>query len=342
MITRRRLVFLTLILLFPLASVKAQERKPKFYLTGGERVVFYGDSITEQRLYTSFVESYVLTRFPNMKVTFVQSGWGGDRVSGGGRSGGIERRLERDVIPYKPTVITIMLGMNDGAYQPFNHSSFETYAAGYDKIVKLLKQALPGAQLTLIEPSPYDDVTRPPLFVEGYNSVLIRFGQFVKELAKREKFKAADLNTPVVAALRTANLSDAALAQKIFPDRVHPTQSGHLLMAAALLKAWNAPSLVSFVEIDAVGEANARTENTQVSELAMNAGALSWVQTDRALPMPLEIKDALLALAIHSSDVVESLDKQVLRVKNLVQSNYVLMIDGERIADFKGRTGERG
>src|SRR2546423_1107391 len=35
-----------------------------FYLKDGDRVVFYGDSITDQRLYTAFTESYVITRFP--------------------------------------------------------------------------------------------------------------------------------------------------------------------------------------------------------------------------------------------------------------------------------------
>src|SRR5579875_2218523 len=89
-----------------------------FYLKQNDRVVFYGDSITDQRLYTTFVETYVVTRFPNMKVSFVHSGWGGDRVSGGG-GGPIDRRLERDVFAYKPTVVTVMLGMNDASYQPF-------------------------------------------------------------------------------------------------------------------------------------------------------------------------------------------------------------------------------
>src|SRR6266498_3373981 len=84
-----------------------------FSLHDGDRVLFYGDSITDQRRYTSFVETYVVTRFPKLDVRFVHSGWGGDRVSGGG-GGPIDVRLWRDVLPYKPTVITLMLGMNDG------------------------------------------------------------------------------------------------------------------------------------------------------------------------------------------------------------------------------------
>src|SRR6266478_2967716 len=74
-----------------------------FYLKDGDRVVFYGDSITDQRLYTVFTETYVLTRFPRLHVRFVHSGWGGDKVTGGGGRA-IDLRLRRDVFAYKPTV----------------------------------------------------------------------------------------------------------------------------------------------------------------------------------------------------------------------------------------------
>src|SRR6266498_4504416 len=95
------------------AFVALQARAQSFALKDGDRVVFYGDSITDQRLYTTFTETYVLTRFPAMKIAFTHSGWGGDRVSGGG-GGPASLRLERDVFAYKPTVLTVMLGMNDG------------------------------------------------------------------------------------------------------------------------------------------------------------------------------------------------------------------------------------
>src|SRR2546428_12498836 len=93
------------------AFAALQARAQSFALKEGDRVVFYGDSITDQRLYTTFTETYVLTRFPKLDVSFVHSGWGGDRVTGGG-GGPIDLRLHRDVMAYKPTVITIMLGMN--------------------------------------------------------------------------------------------------------------------------------------------------------------------------------------------------------------------------------------
>jgi hypothetical protein len=43
----------------------AHPERTDFELKDGDRVVFYGDSITEQRLYTTYVEQYVLTRYPD-------------------------------------------------------------------------------------------------------------------------------------------------------------------------------------------------------------------------------------------------------------------------------------
>src|SRR5438132_4798462 len=49
-----------------------------FFIKDGDRVVFLGDSITEQRLYTTYIEAYALTRYPKWKLSFRNTGWGGD------------------------------------------------------------------------------------------------------------------------------------------------------------------------------------------------------------------------------------------------------------------------
>lgn len=317
------------LLLLLVAAAQAQDG---FYLKNGDRVVFYGDSITDQRLYTTFVESYVLTRFPKLDVSFVHSGWGGDRVTGGG-GGTIDVRLPRDVVAYKPTVVTVMLGMNDGRYRAFDQQIFETYANGYQKIVQRLKSDLPGVRMTLIQPSPYDDVTRAPMFEGGYNAVLVRYSQFVKELAAKEKVDVADLNTAVVAALKKANATDAANAQKIIADRIHPGPGGHWLMAAELLKAWKAPAVVSTVELDAAKGSVVRVENTQAADLK-NEGGLTWTQTDNSLPLPIDMNDAATALAVKSSDVMDSLNRQMLKVAGLTAARYQLKLDGEALGEF--------
>jgi len=325
-----KLVFLALL---ANAGAFAQD---SFYLKDGDRVVFYGDSITDQRLYTTFVETFTLTRFPDREIEFIHSGWGGDRVTGGG-GGPIELRLHRDVIGFKPTVVTIMLGMNDGRYRAFDSDISSTYTTGYEKMVQVLKDALPDVRLTLIQPSPYDDVTRPPGFEGGYNAVLLRFGEYVKDLAKRRGLDTADLNKPVVTSLQKAKEADEALAQKIVPDRVHPGAAGHLLMAAELLKAWNAPSLVTSVEIDAAAGRVVSATNTTVGELQVSP-AISWTQSDEALPMPLDLKDPVISLVLRCSDFVESLDREILKVTGLTSPGYLLKIDGEEVGTFPRET----
>lgn len=324
----KKLIALCLLLLVA-ATASAQDG---FYLKSGDRVVFYGDSITDQRLYTTVVESYVVTRFPKFEVSFVHSGWGGDRVTGGG-GGALDLRLQRDVVAYKPNVVTVMLGMNDGRYRAFDQQIFDTYANGYQKIVQKLKTDLPSVRMTLIQPSPYDDVTRATMFEGGYNAVLLRYGQFVKELAAKERLDVADLNTAVAAALKKANATDTATAQKIIPDRIHPAAGGHLLMAAELLKAWKAPAVVSTVEIDVGKSSVLRVENTQVTELKTEGG-LTWTQTDNSLPLPIDLNDAVMALAVKSSDVMDSLNRQWLKVTGLTAARYQLKLDGEALGDF--------
>lgn len=315
-----------------LARSQATQQSGPFYLKDGDRVVFYGDSITDQRLYTTFVESYVVTRFPRLKVSFVHSGWGGDRVTGGG-GGPIDVRLCRDVIAHKPTVMTIMLGMNDGGYRPFDQALFDTYSKGYEHILDMVKSALPSLRVTLIEPSPYDDVTRPPTFEGGYNAVLVRYSQFVKELSERDHMLVVDMNTPVVETLECAFKADPKAAQEILPDRVHPRPGGHLVMAEALLKGWNAPATVSSVEIDAGRHRLTQARNARVNVKASDGG-LSWTETDSALPMPLNLSDPTVKLALQCSDFVRALDQEVLKVSGLSADRYTLKIDGESVGDF--------
>ena len=56
-----------------------------------ETIVFYGDSITEQNLYTAYLETFLLSRFPNKDLAVFNLGWSGDTASGG------NKRFARDV-----------------------------------------------------------------------------------------------------------------------------------------------------------------------------------------------------------------------------------------------------
>ncbi|HEY4300228.1 MAG TPA: SGNH/GDSL hydrolase family protein [Candidatus Didemnitutus sp.] len=319
-------------------GTQAAEQKD-FYLKDGDRVVFYGDSITEQQLYTTFVETFVVTRFPKLKVEFINSGVGGDRVTGGW-AGPIDVRLPRDVLTHAPTVVTIMLAMNDAGYRPFEQALFDTYRKGYEHILATLQAGLPAARLTLIQTSPFDDVTSEPNFPGGYNAVLLRYNAAVAEMAQEHGLQLVDFNAPVVAALEKAKAEDPKLAKQAIGDRVHPGEAAHLVMALALLDGWKAPRVVTEVELDAATGRVVKADGATITDVRA-AGGLSWTEVDRALPLPLKFDDALTALIVRAGGVM-AFDQETLRVAGGSAPAYRLTIDGRAIGTFERAELEKG
>src|SRR5512143_590261 len=88
-------------------TASAQEFKAplaRLDLSAGDTVVFLGDSITHQCLYTQYVEDYYYTRFPGLKIKFHNAGVGGARARDA------LDRFDRDVAAYKPKYVTVLLG----------------------------------------------------------------------------------------------------------------------------------------------------------------------------------------------------------------------------------------
>ncbi|MGH9407451.1 MAG: SGNH/GDSL hydrolase family protein [Terriglobia bacterium] len=358
------------VLLAGLSQLMAAPRH--FYLHSGDRVLFYGDSITEQRYYPVAVETYVRTRFPGLQVKFVDSAVGGARVTGNWAVTSEDESLARDVFPFKPNVITVMLGMNDAQYQPFNQGIFDTYRTGYEHIIESLQAHLPGVRIVLIEPTPWDDVTVKPSYSHnpqnapgGYNDTLLHYCQFVKELGEQHHLMVVDFNTPLVTLMQEAKKTDPALAGKIIPGRIHPGATGELVMAQLLLKAWGAPSTVSDVEIDASASRAEKAANTALSGLSTRSG-VKWTQSDKSLPYPImtlhstkwpqfppdpfgrgpastfwklppltgsEVNPTA-ALVLRLTKMYQQLDSETLKVTGLRSASYTLEIDGKAVGVF--------
>ena len=121
-IRKKLICVMALILLSQTLNVtQAQEaqqqthKKPiaKLDLKNGDSIVFLGDSITHQCLYTQYVEDFFYTRYPHMRLKFHNAG------VGGAKAWDALARFDRDVAAYKPKYVTVLLGMNDGRYQTF-------------------------------------------------------------------------------------------------------------------------------------------------------------------------------------------------------------------------------
>jgi predicted GH43/DUF377 family glycosyl hydrolase/lysophospholipase L1-like esterase len=320
---------------------EAEANARGFYLHKGDTVVFYGDSITEQNYYNQWVELYTATRFPWMRVHFYGAGVGGDRVTGGG-GGPIDQRLERDVFSEKPTVVTVMLGMNDGGYQATTDEIEQTYVKGYQHLLDSIRDHVPGVRMTLLGPSPYDDVTRPVTFPGGYNAVMQHFAEVDQSLADKNAAAFVNLNPPVVEAIKKADAMDPKLAVLLLPDRVHPDPLAHWVMAQALLKGWHAPALVSDVTVDAHTGTVAQARNASLSQVEQTDGAFKWTEFEDALPLPLTRSNATTALLMDLTDIEQQLNQEMLRVTGLAAGRYTLSIDGDVMDTFSPEALENG
>lgn len=311
----------------------AQRDKKEFYLRDGDKVLFYGDSITEQHLYTNYIETFCVSRFPEKKFSFVNSGWSGDRVGGGG-GGSLVTRIKRDILPHKPTVITICLGMNDAGYRNFDKSLFDTYVNQYRFLLDNLRKELPQTRITLMAPPAFDDVTRTHTFTGGYNSILQTYGQAVEQLAKEYGHLFVDLNKPMVTTITKANEIDMELAKKFIPDRVHPGPAGQLIMAATVLKAWNAPSTAVEIEINVAKNRVEKRVNATVANLQATKDKVSYTQYDMSLPWPIdrdEERNKEVLFALELTDYEKTLNVYSLKVTGLASGKYRIIADGKEI-----------
>jgi lysophospholipase L1-like esterase len=303
-------------------TVVAQSHE--FALHDGDRVVFYGDSITAQQLYTVYTETAVHALHPDWKIRFFNAGVGGDKVTGG-IAGTIDERLDRDVFPRTPTVITIMLGMND---RGSDEAAFQTYVLGYRHILDRLRKEAPAARILLIGPSPLDDATR--LFNDG-NKPLIRYAQVVQDLAKEFKTDYVDFNRPVIDALRTAYKQNPLASQLLIPDRVHPQGAIHMVMAQTLLAAWNFPENIADVELDMQKGTTIRAAGSEVRDVHKTGDStLEWTERDAPDVIPFEPEDGNL-LWWRTIAPQQHLGRRRLLVRSLPASEaYQLEIDGKR------------
>ncbi|MDR3710251.1 MAG: SGNH/GDSL hydrolase family protein [Capsulimonadaceae bacterium] len=311
-----------------LAASQPPAASAPFYLRDGDTVVFYGDSITEQRRFTEYIESYCVTRFPLCRYSFINSGWGYETVDGG-PGGDVDTRLDRDVIGYHPTVVVICLGANDAGDKPFDRGRFDRFIVGYRHILDALTKAMPGVRLTLISPPAYDDYTRPKHFSGGVNGVLQKYGEGIGELAREYRATFADCNRPLAWFLRAANRNNPALAPSLLPDRVHPRQAGHLVIATAVLKAWHAPSTVFDVALDCA--TGAELGANRVSGFHADASGVTFTADDCLLPWPFDRDPARypdVTFLLASTYLERDLDHDTLTVKGLGAGSYRLWIDG--------------
>jgi hypothetical protein len=106
----RRLLLLIVLVTAPqwaFAQVRGE-----FPLKDGDTWVMAGDSITAQHLHSNYFEAFCFSRYPNLKFSFRNSGVGGHTIPS------TLARFDYDIAGWKPTVVSVELGMNDQGGTP--------------------------------------------------------------------------------------------------------------------------------------------------------------------------------------------------------------------------------
>jgi len=240
-----------------------------FAFHDGDRVAFLGDSITAQRFYTTYIQTAVHARFPEWNIKFYNAGVGGDNVFGG-VAGNIDTRLTRDVLEFQPTVVTIMLGMNDRSHP-------DKYEEGYKHILQTLHYKAPSARIVIVTPTPVDGVTNNN---PAANTELHAFVEIDKRLASDYGAEFIDVFHPVENALESADKIDHIAALSLIPDRIHPQPPLHMLMAETILQALGFPSTAFSITIDASTATVTHTEGIAPHDLEKKDTGLVWNQTE--------------------------------------------------------------
>jgi len=194
-------------------------------------VCFIGDSITAAEKYTRILVDYFVLHFPEKKILF-------HNVSIPGIGAGLFlQNWDALITSRKPTHAVVMFGMND--LQPSlyadsakitdsllakRENAFDVYKKNMQEVLSRLKDV----STLVMTPTVHDESPSisAPLY-GGYDAMLKRAGGYLLETFP----SVLDLHTP----LSLAN-SKGLVQTVIGPDRVHPGNIGHAIIAYTILK----------------------------------------------------------------------------------------------------------
>jgi hypothetical protein len=230
-----KLVALFSILLFPLA--RCASAGPS--LRDGDVLAICGDSITEQRLYSVDIETYLLAAKPAENLRIVQIGWSGESAPG------FLARIGSDVLPFHPTIATTFYGMNDGRYGPMNPTIGQTYG---DSLRSALDALRAGGVRTIIVGSPgavdtttYTNAKRPGGDATVYNQTLADLTDIAKSVALKTHNPFVDVHALMLEQMALAKQKYGINFPFAGGDGIHPLRAGHLVIAYAFLRALGCP-----------------------------------------------------------------------------------------------------
>lgn len=221
------------------------------------KLAIIGDSITEQKLYSKYMETYLVACAGRQDIQVFQFGWGGERAPG------FLARMENDLAVLKPTVATTCYGMNDGSYQPYKDEIGKTYVDAMKGILKKFDQ-LGVKNVVIGSPGAVDTkfFKGNPSFPEGkaptlYNENLGKLRDLDRQLATENGKAFADVHAAMITTMEKGKAAFGEGYDVCGTDGVHPGPNGQLVMAYAFLKGLGCDGKIAEITVDMKGSATA-------------------------------------------------------------------------------------
>ncbi|OHB59355.1 MAG: hypothetical protein A2167_07340 [Planctomycetes bacterium RBG_13_46_10] len=286
-------------------------------LKPGDRLAICGDSITEQKMYSRIIETYLTVSVPRLNVTVRQHGWGGEK------SPGLLARMENDVLRFKPTIVTTCYGMNDHNYQTYQEEFGRIYRDASRAIIQKFKET----GVRVIQGAAGNVGIKPPWAakaddtVDNLNLSLLEFRNIDVTLAHEENVAFADCFLPMLVAGFEAKKKYGDSYMLSGKDGVHPGWAGHLVMAYAFLKAMGLDGNIGTITLDlASGEATA-SEGHQILESDSNEVEVKSSRYPFCATGPID-KDSSIRSGMTLVPFNEELNRFILLVKNTSANRY--------------------
>ena len=322
----------------------------QFPLKDGDIWVMAGDSITAQHLHSNYYEAFCFARYPKLKFAFRNSGVGGHTVPS------TMARFDYDIAAWKPTVVSVELGMNDQGGTPV-----DKYIENMGQMDGKIRAA--GARPVYFTASPINSGDTSAKF--GGNTKLHLYAEALGKFAAEKNAPFADQfhalidvwgkNKPreslvglldssakfakddELAGVEHLRAFLAVQAKGPRPvsmqgDPVHPGPPGQLTMAAALLKELGAEGFVSSATVTANGKVEAK--GCVVDGVKSEGGKLAFDRLDECLPFPIP-DDARAVLPLFPT--ILDLSQHTLKVTGLSGERYVLSANDAPLATLTAK-----
>ncbi len=226
-----RLFALTAFAVLGLLLPRAAAEEKAVTLKKGDRIVFLGDSITAGGVgpkgYVTLVKDQLKEKHADLGIEVIGAGVSGNKVPD------LQKRLDKDVLAKKPTVVVIYIGINDvwhGEKDPAKGTPKDKYEAGLKEIIGKCQDA--GARVILCTPSVIGEKG------DGSNNLdekLDAYAAISRAVAKDTKAHLCDLRKAFLD-YEKKNNKDNKEKGVLTSDRVHLNDAGNKFVAATILK----------------------------------------------------------------------------------------------------------